>query len=191
MIEINLLPADLKSKAESRKIYLHLEAKYFIYLVVFVLTLLICLHIYLATLVMNKYNQLTHLNNKWRSLEPQRKLLEDFNKENTSATQDTFALAQLNEERITWSEKLRKLNSSLPGGIWFTELSFSGRDFSLRGSVVSLQKEEIALIKKFIDNLKSDMLFYKNFNDLELSSVQRKVIGEYDVLDFTLIGTLR
>jgi Tfp pilus assembly protein PilN len=191
MIEINLLPEDLKAKAESRKTSINLDPKYFIYLLPFVLATLLCVHIYLAIKVIVKNNQIANLSNQWRTLEPQRSSLENFNKENTIISQDTSVIKQLTEQRIIWAEKLNKLSTSIPAGIWFTELSVASHDFTLRGSVISLRKDELGFIKKFIDNLKGDTGFSKSFNNLELGSVQRKSIGGYDVFDFTLVGTLK
>ena len=191
MIEINLLPEELKAKIASRKAKVAFEVKYFIYLVPLVLVLLLIVHIYLGILLVGKYNQVGALNKKLRSLEPEKKQLEDFNKENASFTKDSFAIKALVDERVTWFEKLKALNNSLLPGIWFTELFVTPNDFTLRASVVSLQKEEMNTIKKFIDNLKNDAPFFKDFENLELSSVQRRTIGSFDVLDFALIGKLK
>jgi hypothetical protein len=93
--------------------------------------------------------------------------------------------------KLNWSEKLNKLSLNLPSGIWFNELSVSKKDFILKGSVLSLQKEEMNLVNKFIDSLKKDMVFFKDFTRLELSSIQMKTVVGYDVFDFVLTGKLK
>lgn len=191
MIEINLLPEDLRAKAESRKAGINIEAKYFVYLVPFTLVILACVHLYLGILIVARGNQLGQLNKKWFGFDSQRRQLEDFKKEDTILSQDALAIKKLAEESILWSEKLDKISTSIVPGLWLTELSVAGRDFALRGSVVSLQKEEMSFIKKFIDALERDAGFFKSFNNLELGSVQRKTIGSYDVFDFTLAGALK
>ena len=191
MIEINLLPEELKAKSKAKKFGVGIEIKYFLYLIPFVVGLLICVHIYLAILNITKNNQLRTLNNKWQELQPQRKILEDFNKEYAILSEDAAAIQQLTKQRINWAEKLNKLSVNLPSGIWFNEISISSRDFTLQGSVVSLQKEELSLINKLIDSLKNDTTFFKDLNNLELSSVQKKIIGGYYIADFILQGTLK
>jgi len=191
MIEINLLPEELKAKSKAKKFGVGIEIKYFLYLIPFVVGLLICVHIYLAILNITKNNQLRTLNNKWQELQPQRKILEDFNKEYAILSEDAAAIQQLTKQRINWAEKLNKLSVNLPSGIWFNEISIFSRDFTLQGSVVSLQKEELSLINKLIDSLKNDTTFFKDLNNLELSSVQKKIIGGYDIADFILQGTLK
>jgi len=187
MIEINLLPQELKIK--SKKV--GLEPSYFLYLVPLLFGILICVHVYLAVLGIAKNCQFHALNNRWQKVAPQRKTLEDFKKEHELLSSDAKIVQQLTAQRINWSEKLNKLSLNLPSGIWFDEIIVTSLDFTLRGSVISLQKEEFGLINKFINNLKNDKGFFKFFNNLELSSVQRRVIGGYDVVGFVLVGTLK
>jgi hypothetical protein len=47
------------------------------------------------------------------------------------------------------------------------------------------------LIKAFMDNLKQENVFIRDFNNLELGTVQRRTIGGYEIADFSLSGTLR
>ncbi len=191
MIEINLLPEQLKAKAASRKSKVTIEVNYFFYMIPFALAFLLFVHVYLGVLLVAKHNQIAGLNKKWLGLGSERRQLEIFNKENASQTQDSSAIKAWLDERIVWSEKLAILSKSLLSGIWFSELSVTPKDFTLRASVVSLQKEEMDTVKKFIDNLKTDTVFFKDFFSLELSSVQTRTIGNFDVLDFTLNGTLK
>jgi len=191
MIEINLLPEELKTKSKKAGIGINIETKYRFLSFPLVLGILICIHIYLGMLVLTKNSQMHALNKKWISLEQQRKIFDDFSKANAILSEDASLIKSLSQQRIIWSEKLRKLSLGLPSGIWFNEISMNPRDLNLNASVVSLQKEEMSLIKKFIDNLKNDANFFKDFNNLELNSGQIKTIGSYDVLNFVLVGTLR
>lgn len=191
MIEINLLSEALKVKPKFKKIGIGIESRYLVYLMPLVFVILIFAHIYLVTLNIIKHQQFSMLNNKWQKLTPQRQMLENFKKEHELLSGDAKAIQQFSAQMTTWSEKLNKLSLNLPSGIWFNEFALTQKDFTLKGSVVSLQKEEIALINKFMDNLKNDSIFFKDFNNLELSSAQRKVIGGYEIVDFVLKGTLK
>ena len=190
MIEINLLPEELKAKSKAKKIAMAIELKYFLYFIPFVFGILVCIYIYLIGLNLAKNRQLAMLNAKWQKLEPERKASEDFKKQYAFLTEDAQAIGQLTKQNINWSEKLNKLSLLLPYKIWFNELSISPRDFVLHGSVVSLQKEGMNLITEFIDRLKKDTAFSEDFKSLELGSTQWKSIGGYDIVDFTLTGTL-
>jgi Tfp pilus assembly protein PilN len=199
MIEINLLPEELRAKTKVKKTgldkaglnILNIESKYFIYLIPSVLGILILIHIYLGAVFVFKAHQLRTLTNKWQSMSAQRKVLEDFNKEYSIFSSEAGVLKQLIQSRLNWAEKLNKLSLLLPSGIWFREISVDANDFNLHGSAVSLEKNEMSLIKQFMDNLKQDAGFFKYFNTLELSAVQKKTIGGYDVSEFILVGTLK
>ncbi len=194
IIEIDLLPEELKSGHKAKKAgagLVALEPKYFLYLIPSIFGILICVHIYLAAITMVKNSQLSVLNNKWQRREPQRNELEGFNKEYATVSEYASALERLMQERVNWAQKLNKLSLDLPSGVWFNEISVSKDNFLLQGSVFSLGKQEMGLIKNFIDNLKNDPVFFSDFNNLELNSVQDKKIGGYDIVDFVLQGALK
>jgi Tfp pilus assembly protein PilN len=191
MIEINLLPEELRHKTKGKKTGPGIETKHLLYIVPFIFGVLICAHFYLAVANIIKSQQFRILNNKWQSLESQRSMLESFKKENAVLSQDTSAIQEMVGKRVDWSEKLNKLSLDLPSGVWFNELSISAKDFMLYGSAVSLQKQEMNLIKGFMDNLRNDKSFFKDFNNLDLSSVQRKTVGGYEIVDFIFTGTLK
>jgi hypothetical protein len=54
-----------------------------------------------------------------------------------------------------------------------------------------LEKEEVGLINKLLDNLKVLPEFSKDFSSLELSNVQKRNVGGYDIADFVLVGALK
>lgn len=187
MIEINLLPQELKTKAKKFGI----DSKSILYFILLAFGIIIFVHIYLFAVTVAKNCQLRLLNNKWEKLEPQRKILGNFKNKYEVLSADAETIQQLITQRINCSEKLNKLSINLPSGVWFNELAISSRDFTLKGSVVSLQKEEMVLINKFMNNLKNDAGFLKDFNNLELSSIKRVTVSSYDIVDFILAGNLK
>ncbi|MCM8781354.1 MAG: PilN domain-containing protein [Candidatus Omnitrophica bacterium] len=188
MIEINLLPEELRKKKTKGW---GIDFAYFIHLLPILVILLISINIILLVFSVIISYQLRSLNNKWKNLEPQRIALLEFNKEYPIMSADARLIQQLVQQRISWAQKLNKLSQHLPGGIWFNELSVSKKVFNLKCSVVSLEKEEISLINKFMQSLKNDSTFFKDFSNLDLVSTQRKEIGGYDIVDFTLTATLK
>jgi len=190
MIEINLLPQELKTKG-GKGFLDFLPQKQLRNLIPWGIGLLICLHVCLIAINFTRGRQLRLLNDQWRRLEPQRKALETFNKEYDVLSADTNKIQRLTAQRALWSEKLNKLSLKLPSGVWFTELSISGQNFVLKGSAVSLNKQEMALINNFLDKLKADPGFFKDFKSLELTSVKRRTLGGYDIVDFIFSGALK
>ena len=199
MIEINLLPEELKTKikgkgpdqviAKSRIMLIQEQA--FIYAIPVILGLFILLHIYFTVLSVSKNGQLVSLNHKWMNLAAQKKTLDEFNQEFSSTSQDTSVLAQLARQRILWAQKLNELSLYLPSGVWFNEILINSNNLTIRGSVISLEKEEIGLLNQLLDSLKMHSEFTKDFLSFDLSNVQRRTVGAYDIADFILVGALK
>jgi len=191
MIEINLLPGELKVQKKQNPPAAAPDLRRFLYIIPAIIALIIILHIYLAVLTIGRNNLLQALSKKWEAAAPQRKELEDFNKKYAEMSEDIEAIRGLGEKRIEWAQKLDRLSADLPAGIWFRALVLKPGQFSLEGSVISLQKEEMNRVKEFIENLKQDGYFFKEFDNLELSSVERRALGSYDIIDFVLSAKVK
>jgi len=198
MIEINLLPEELRKKVIKqnkpeviRSPSLGLEIKHTVLLVPVIFLILILLHFFIAVSMLVKSGQLRMLSAKLSSLEPQKKALDIFNSEYKLISEDTQVIQQLIRERINWSEKLNKLSLSLPSGVWFNNLYANTKELVIQSSAVSLNKEELTLIKQLIDNLKSDQMFFKDFINLEMGSAEKRTLGSYDITDFTLNAKIK
>jgi hypothetical protein len=199
MIEINLLPEELRVNAKAQKqpaaqgqpggfVF---NRKYIVYAIPLVVAVIILAHIVLGGLMIWKSVQSGMLSNNWKSLEPQRKELEQFDKEFAVLTQDVSLLQKLTRDRISWSQKFSKLSLTIPSGMWFDEISLAAQQAIISGSVVSLQQDAMAAIREFMDQLKGDQAFFKYFDKIELSSYQGRTTGGYNVIDFMLVATLK
>jgi Tfp pilus assembly protein PilN len=199
MIEINLLPEELKVKTKGRSPgqaivrnpTAGIQEQVFIYAILAMLVLFILAHFYFAVLLISKNGQLVSLNRKWLDLAGQKKALDEFNQEFSATSMDASVLAQLSRQRIIWAQKLNALSLHLPAGVWFNEILFNSDNLTIRGSVISLQKEEVGLINRLLDSLKTTLEFSKDFSSFELSNVQKRSLGGYDIADFVLVGILK
>lgn len=199
MIEINLLSEELRVKARAKgvehaglaKIAPFSREQLFIYAIPVLLGLFVSVHILFAVITIFKNTQLGSLNQRLLALAPQKKELDEFNKEYSVVSQGTGFVQLLTGKRILWAQKLNKLSLNLPPGIWFNDISINAKDITIQGSVISLEKEEVGLINKLLDNLKADGEFSGDFTNFELTSVQKKNIGGYDIADFILTGALK
>jgi Tfp pilus assembly protein PilN len=131
------------------------------------------------------------LNRQWARLSPDIKKIEGFKKEYASSSLDGKIRAELLAKSTKWSEKLNKLSLNLVPGVWFNEITVGRKEISIKGSVVSLEKKEVDLINKFVFNLKEDPEFMKDLISLDLGSVQKKKIGTFEVVDFSLTAALK
>jgi Tfp pilus assembly protein PilN len=189
MIEINLLPHELRTRRE--KSSSGIDPKYFFYAAAAVVGFLIVVQLLLLFAGVVRSSQLVVLSASWKKMEPQRKELEAVRQQFDTVSKDAQILQQLSVKRINWSEKLRKLSLNLPSGIWFNDISVSPTDFILKGSAVSQEKTEMALINQFIGALKKDAEFLKDFTSFDLNSFQVRNLGGYDIVDFILAGALK
>ncbi|TRZ96163.1 hypothetical protein D4R78_01540 [bacterium] len=187
MIEIDLLAQEVKSK--NTKIVFKQE--YFLYLLVFLLGCLILAHICLGVLSIVRQVRLRGLENKWEQLAPQRKMVKSFTSGGELSSATSSVVQKLLDQRVSWSKKLNELSSNLPDGVWFNEILLNQTTLIIKGSIISLRKEEMALINTFLDRLKQDQDFSPDFSSFEFSLAERKTIGGYEVINFTLTGTLK
>ncbi len=199
MIEINLLPQELRVKTKEKAPEQFMVTimtgfsrdKLFIYAIPVLLGLFVLAHLYFAVIGIAKGGQLVSLKRKWMALEPQKKIVDEFNQQYSVVSQDASLTQLLISQRILWAQKLNKLSLNLPAGVWFNDITLSKQNLTIQGSVTSLQKEELSLINKLLDNLKSDQEFFKDFSNFELSNAQKRAVGSYDIADFVLLGVLK
>lgn len=184
MIIINLLPQNLK-KAE-RKIILPYKS-YLLMLLAFFVVLHFCLF---SLSVINKIH-IAALKSSWARMEP-------GSKDAASTRVDIKGLeAKVDSMKTDFSRKmsltdlLSSLNAAVPNGLWLERFTFSDEGLLIQGSVVSLARNEMTIIGKFLQDLKNSKTFSSVFSKIELNSVQRRMIKTYDVVDFILIGELK
>lgn len=200
MIEINLLPEELRVKFKAKSPE-QVNPKgiaggaspdqLFIYAILALLGAFILAHLYFAVMIISKNGKLVALNQKWVKMEPQKKTFDEFNKEFSASSENIGITRSLISQRILWAQKLNRLSLDLPAGVWFNEITINSKNITIKGSVISLEKEEVGLINKLLDNLKTDADFAKDFSGFELSNVQKRSIGGYDVADFVFTGVLK
>ena len=187
MIEINLLPEEMKLKnARSSG-----QPDYLLYLIPLLAGVIVLVHLYLGLAQFSRSVEFSALNKKWSTLAPQREKLAVFKSAGESVSKQEKLLRDLAAKSVAWAQKQNKLSLDLPNGIWFNEISLNSKEMVVHGTVVSLEKEEVDLINKFLSNLKQDPGFMKDFNGLELNSVQRRNIGTFEVADFVLVAALK
>jgi len=189
MIEINLQPEENKVKLKKEKA--DSKFKQLLLIIPAAVGLLLLVHILLTVALIFKGFKLRTLTNEIKTLEPQKKALEQANKEQALLSRDAILTQQLLTGRSSFAQKLNSLSLDLPGGVWFEEVSFEDKKIIIKGSVISLQKEEMGLINRFINALKADDAFTKNLDTLDLSSAKKRTVAGYDIVDFILIGKLK
>ncbi len=185
MITINLLPKEFK-RVEHK---IALPNK--VYIVKGVVVLLL-LHIILFLSGVAKKVQVISLRNTWVQLEPDSKKYGAIKTEVKEMEAKVGSVKDFLSRKASFTELFSSLMAVLPNGIWLERFSFSdGSGLIIQGSVISLTQNEMSIISKFLQGLKSNKVFSSLFSRIELDSVQRRTIKTYDVVDFVLVGALK
>ncbi len=186
MIEINLLPQELKPS----KAGVSFEPKLLLFALPVILAGLIIAHFYFAAQAVGINKKYSQLNKQWKESAGQREALK-IEKDKSGLSSGAMSFAQAAKTRIAWSEKLSLLSENLPQGAWLNELAVNEKNFTLKGSVVSLDKLEVSVINEFLNKLKQDKAFIKDFVSLDLGPAQREKVGMTEKVDFTFSGQLK
>ncbi len=197
MIEINLLPEELRNRVikpagsvDGEGVF-RFNKQHLIFIIPFVFILLILLNFFLVLRISIASSGLKTLNLKWERSLPDRKTLEDFKTQNLLVSSDAQDLDRLLKERVLWAERLSSISLSLPAGVWLELISLSDKDFRILGKAVSLERNEVSMVRSFIDGLKNNQKFIKDFSLLELSAIQKSMFNDKDTVDFGISGKVK
>ncbi|KPK38870.1 MAG: hypothetical protein AMJ78_09375 [Omnitrophica WOR_2 bacterium SM23_29] len=187
MIEINLLPQELRKK---KKQPLKLPRLPALPIVAGIIGCLIFIQVLLLIMVQAKKASFNSLNKKLTSistLNAEAKGVEDKLKEFSSKVD---AVNKLSTSRFNWGEKLNDLSDSVVSGIWLRRIYVKSAEpkrlLILEGSSIVSGAEEPGSIGKFVNSLKENSSFSEDFDEIELTKVERRKIGRTEVIDFII-----
>jgi Tfp pilus assembly protein PilN len=187
MIEINLLPEEIKAKKVSAQ---PTPLDNLVYLLPIVLVIVLITHMYLGIVYATRSQVLAGLEKRWRTMEPQRQEVMGMKSELDASSSETRIVQAYTAKRVLLAPKLNRLSLNLPPGIWFSNVEFGRKDLVVKGSVVSLKSDEIDMVNTFLEDLKKDRDFNNDFSSVEVGALQRRTVGSYDVVDFVLTAAL-
>jgi hypothetical protein len=211
MIEINLLPEDLKKKRKQfamPKIQLGSLP-----VIGGIAGLVIVVHLLLLLIVSINKSAYARMSEEWKAAKPEKEAIELIKRDNIRTKKDVDTIKRLMGKKALWSKKLNQLSDLIIPGVWYTKLSIetktivlekktltakprmgmAGRPeretreivyLNIEGEVSSAYGEEVAIIGKYIDNLKSDPDFFGFFSDIELAETNLHSILETEVMQF-------
>lgn len=190
MIEVNLLPPELRKKGSKVKIPIPKESLYLVGGGVIFFLLLI--HLILMGALATKNVKYMRLNLEWQNMLPNKKRIDTLKEDQKAIADKIRSIDKLTKKgRISWAKKLNIVSDVLPQGVWIRRINFSGSELMIEGSSVSLRGEEVILVNKFASALKNNVDFGLDFQDLEVNSIKRRQIKNIEVADFILIALLK
>ena len=188
MIEINLLPEELRKKKSEPCFNLNMESeklKFWIGGGAVGILILIVTMLFLGSFI--RKAQINGLLAREKNFSSRLSQIDSVNKEIAVLKAKMSILDQLTKRKFLWAEKLNQLSDLALPGIWFTHVyTDSENRLIIEGSVFSKSEEAMASVGKFMKNVKDDQQFFKDFKNIKLESVQRKNKEERDMVDFKI-----
>lgn len=137
----------------------------------------------------------------WKNTEPVLKQRDSLSKRRQELGSFLVLLNEAFKRDIFWSEKLTALTHLVPDEAWLKAISFrkegkepSSMFLDILAAVGYSKRDEELLdkINNFIDGLKQDNNFFKDFNNLSLLEINKAKEGaEGNVMDFKLTLSLK
>jgi len=214
MIELNLIPKNLRiaNKKNEAKLGIKLSKVAPIPLIVGLISVIILSQVILGMISVMQQKKLAAIKCKLNDIMPQQEIAATLKKEVDKLSGKVAVIDSLTSGSLVWAQKLYDLNNSIVDGVWLSALSlsveksktpqvFAGFNkgispqvpadkemFVINGSAVSSDSDEAtAIVGRFIDSLKTNADFFKDFDDIKLSSVQRETLGNTEIMNFTII----
>ena len=190
MIEINLLPEELRKKKSEPVFNLNMEAEKLRFLAIggaAGILILIVIALFLGSFI--RKAQINDLLSREKVFSDRVSKIDSINKEITVLKAKMAVLDQITKRNFIWAEKINQLSDLVLPGIWFTRVySDSGENkLTIEGSVISKSEEAMASVGKFMKNLKDDVQFFKDFKNIRLESVQREAKDEMGIVNFQIV----
>lgn len=203
MVDINLLPKEAVVGTKKRLgITLKMPKIIATPLIVGVISALLLCQVLISLLAITQRNRLIKLSAEFTEVSPLEKVAEVLKKQADELNRKLSVIESLTSDSLIWSKKFYDLSGAVIEGVWLTSLSLnveapkggadaqskSRQTLVLKGSVVSPSPGgETAIVGKFIESLRSNRGFFDDFDDIKVSSIQSKRLGEIEVMDFTII----
>ncbi len=195
MIEINLLPEELRKKKGLKE--LEIERLAAMPVVLIVIASLIVAQLLLALMIQVKKASLNSLNKKLSSISTLSSETRKSEDELKEALIKIGIVEELTRLRFKWAKKLNDLSDSVVSGIWLRSVNIKKagltaqpegerRAFVIEGSSLILGEGESRAVGNFVNALKENASFSQNFDEIELTKVERRKIKETELMDFII-----
>jgi hypothetical protein len=207
VLELNLMPKDLqapqrKTKASSVDFKLPKIAP--IPVIIGIISIMIASQLILGLVAFRQKRTLSSIGKTASEIISQKNMALVLKKEADELSGRFAVIEGLMQGSLVWSKKLYDLSNSMIDGIWLTSLSLNiespkgarlqpGNDADRQTMVItgmavaSGDREETAVVGRFIDSLKGNEDFFRDFDDIKLSSIQRENYGNAEAMSFSIV----
>ena len=193
MIEINLVPPELRRKKKSSFLGgFNIPLEVVVGSAGGVILLLVAVHFILLLTNISKIGEHKKLKSSWEEISPDKVEVDGVISElRQLQTKESNLVKMMEGKRVIWSRKMNLLSDALPKGVWLRKVALSEGVFFIEGSAISKQKREMIGVHNFAANLKKNDEFLEDMDELDLGSIQMRKISTVDVANFLITTRLK
>ena len=195
MIEINLIPPQLRRKRKGRGLLggnFNIPKELIVGLVGGFFVILLLISILFQATIFIKFIQRKNLKKQWEEILPTKTRVDLVVNQLRTLQSKMKSIEDITGAKdIVWSAKLNDISDSLPRGVWLKSVIGNEQKLVLEGSSVSKGKDEMINVHDFASNLKNQKNFSVYLSDLEVGSIQRRTIKNVEVADFSISANVQ
>jgi len=212
VFELNFLPRAMRESSKKRKnisFDFHMQDISPVPVIAGIVAIIVLIQLTLGVFSFVQKKRISSLSKALTDIAAQRAIAVTLKKEVDKLSGRFAVIEGLTQGSLEWSKKLYDLSNSMVEGIWLNSLSLASeavkapaqlprgksakpaiprQTLVVKGLAVSTGTgEEAATVGVFMESLKNNRDFFKDFDDIKLSSVQRQFYGKAEVMSFTVI----
>lgn len=196
MIEINLLPDNLKKKRSAKPSgTAGGSAPFKADLVAMgsgAAVFLIAVHILLQIFIFIQYTGFKKVKGQWDKIAPQKQNVDRIINELRTLQSKGKSIEQLKIGKdVLWSHKFNQISDSISRGVWLKKVMLRENAMLVEGSAVSKDKDGMINVHGFASALKNQKDFFKDFASFEVDSIQRHRVNNVEIVDFWIKAKLK
>ncbi|MBU4305867.1 MAG: hypothetical protein KJ893_09680 [Candidatus Omnitrophica bacterium] len=197
---VNLLPEEQHVRKSGPLLMISPEIARLIFAAVAITVFLGAWWLVLKLKIDETREKLSEIEVSWKAAEVLVKERTELIEQKEKAEKTVVFLHQFLSRDIVWSEKFKRLALLTPPEIWFMELALEKEDIRGQDKAVSKRflqlvanvgflgtdDEMLSKINKFIENIKKDSFFEKNFEDLSMLNLRKDDKAGQQVINFKI-----
>ncbi len=196
MIEINLLPDNLKKKRSVKtsgsENKISLFKADFVAIGTSAAIFLIAIHVILQIFIFIQYAQFKKVKSQWEKISPQKQNVDRVINELRTLQAKGKSIEQLKiGQDVLWSRKFNQISDSIARGVWIKKILLKENAMLIEGSAISQDKDGMISVHGFASTLKNQKDFLNDFASFEVDSIQRHRVNNVEISDFWIKAKLK
>ncbi|MCF7873449.1 MAG: PilN domain-containing protein [Candidatus Omnitrophica bacterium] len=122
----------------------------------------------------------------WKKWEPKSNQLADIKRDLSSLQREFNRIKDVLIPEYTGVMLLNSMFSALPKNIWFKNINFEQKAVEFEGYILKWDKDSLASLEDFINNLQENESFSKEFKTIDIKDTKRTNFNGVEVTQFII-----